>query len=322
MTVTISLVEVVRQIDEAGLWAKVAAALAGASRTFMASALGAVKKQDRTLVDVLKGISTRSGPKGAVPEALKALSGTTRAVKPRAGMMPGLHAGKASLIAKPRAKPIDQIMKGPQTTGQVLGKLGASGSPSSTRRILTKGLGFRAQVRPISPIKPPKPIKPTTGMKTPGVQDLKLKVGGMPVEDLAVAGDVLRVAMIAGLKKWAGHGEGVTVKEAARLTSETRESLSDSDFVFPGERRYPIQDASHARSALQRVSQHGSDSEKSRVRSAVSQRYPGIGGESKAASLWDFVDVHVKESIPVVARVPQGVEVSFDDLVRAYPAIG
>lgn len=50
-----------------------------------------------------------------------------------------------------------------------------------------------------------------------------------------------------------------------------------TSFVFPGERRYPINDTAHARNALARVSQFGSAAEKAKVRAAVHRKYPGIG---------------------------------------------
>lgn len=60
------------------------------------------------------------------------------------------------------------------------------------------------------------------------------------------------------------------------LTSEERDHLSDDAFALPG-RRYPIPDENHARNALARVSQHGTDAEKSTVRAAVHKKYPNIG---------------------------------------------
>ena len=60
------------------------------------------------------------------------------------------------------------------------------------------------------------------------------------------------------------------------LTSAKRNVLKTGSFALPG-RRYPINDASHARNALARVSQHGSESEKARVRAAVHRKYPNIG---------------------------------------------
>ena len=62
-----------------------------------------------------------------------------------------------------------------------------------------------------------------------------------------------------------------------KLTYQQRKSLPSSTFVFPGERRYPIPDKSHARNALARVSQFGSSSEKSKVRAAVKRKFPKIG---------------------------------------------
>jgi len=62
----------------------------------------------------------------------------------------------------------------------------------------------------------------------------------------------------------------------AKLTSAQRNALPRSDFAQPSKRKYPINDRSHARNALSRVAQHGSPSQKARVRAAVRRRYPGI----------------------------------------------
>jgi hypothetical protein len=62
----------------------------------------------------------------------------------------------------------------------------------------------------------------------------------------------------------------------AKLTSKKRKALPDSAFVYPGERKYPINDIAHARNALARVSQHGSAAEKRRVRSAVHSKYSSL----------------------------------------------
>ena len=70
----------------------------------------------------------------------------------------------------------------------------------------------------------------------------------------------------------------------AKLTYAHRKNLlkkSPSSFVFlgkgPGGGSYPIPDASHARNALARVSQHGSSSEKAAVRAKVHSKFPSIG---------------------------------------------
>lgn len=81
--------------------------------------------------------------------------------------------------------------------------------------------------------------------------------------------------MEEGLKKKAF--EGGFLKAAKELTARGRKQISESNFVFPKERRYPIHDASHARNALARVSQHGTPAEQEAVRKAVKAKYPGIG---------------------------------------------
>lgn len=62
----------------------------------------------------------------------------------------------------------------------------------------------------------------------------------------------------------------------ARLSASQRRNLPRGDFAMPKQRKYPINDRSHARNALARVSQHGSPAQKARVRAAVRRRYPGI----------------------------------------------
>ena len=61
----------------------------------------------------------------------------------------------------------------------------------------------------------------------------------------------------------------------ARLTTKARKSLPSKSFAGP-DRSYPINDPSHARNALARVSQFGSPSLKKEVRSKVASKYPGI----------------------------------------------
>ena len=63
----------------------------------------------------------------------------------------------------------------------------------------------------------------------------------------------------------------------AKLSTKERKSLPTKDFAVPGKRAYPVNDASHARNALARVSQHGTPAEKSEVRAKVRSKFPGIG---------------------------------------------
>jgi hypothetical protein len=59
----------------------------------------------------------------------------------------------------------------------------------------------------------------------------------------------------------------------AKLTHEEREELPKGDFVFPKTRRYPIEDAAHARDALARSS---GKPEHAAVREAVQRKFPEI----------------------------------------------
>lgn len=68
----------------------------------------------------------------------------------------------------------------------------------------------------------------------------------------------------------------------ARLSYKHRKSMKKSEFALPSKREggkggYPIPDKSHARNALARVSQHGTPSEKAKVRAAVHRKFPSIG---------------------------------------------
>lgn len=60
-----------------------------------------------------------------------------------------------------------------------------------------------------------------------------------------------------------------------KLTSSVRNALSGKSFALPG-RKYPIENKSHARNALARVSEYGTPAEKAKVRSAVERKYPGM----------------------------------------------
>ena len=64
--------------------------------------------------------------------------------------------------------------------------------------------------------------------------------------------------------------------EKAELNASSRNALPDSAFAIPATREYPIHDESHARNALARVSQYGTDREKQIVRGAVKRRYPNL----------------------------------------------
>lgn len=67
----------------------------------------------------------------------------------------------------------------------------------------------------------------------------------------------------------------------AKLTAAARKKISGKNFAGP-DRSYPIEDASHARNALARVSQHGSPALKAKVRAKVHAKYPDMGKAGSA----------------------------------------
>ena len=69
-------------------------------------------------------------------------------------------------------------------------------------------------------------------------------------------------------------------KYAKELTTEKRKNLPDSSFVFPDERKYPINDKNHAQNALARVEQHGTPEEKAKVKRKVKEKYPDMEVDS------------------------------------------
>ncbi len=63
----------------------------------------------------------------------------------------------------------------------------------------------------------------------------------------------------------------------SKLNAAQRKKLKTSTFALPSERKYPIEDISHARNALSRVAANGTPEEKKKVRAAVKRKYPSIG---------------------------------------------
>lgn len=70
------------------------------------------------------------------------------------------------------------------------------------------------------------------------------------------------------------------------LTTKERNRMPSKDFALPGRGKgpkgkgagsYPIEDKSHARNALARVSQHGTPAEKATVKRKVEAKFPSIG---------------------------------------------
>jgi hypothetical protein len=68
----------------------------------------------------------------------------------------------------------------------------------------------------------------------------------------------------------------------AKLTTKTRNKLPASAFAGP-DRSYPIEDASHARNALARASQHASPELQAKIKAKVRRKFPNIHVEGEAS---------------------------------------
>src|SRR5437667_146534 len=75
-----------------------------------------------------------------------------------------------------------------------------------------------------------------------------------------------------------GHNTVLTSKARKRLPKSTFATAPTAAAKAKGQKgSYPIPDASHARNALARVSQHGTPAQKAQVRAKVHSKFPGIG---------------------------------------------
>jgi hypothetical protein len=90
------------------------------------------------------------------------------------------------------------------------------------------------------------------------------------------------------LKRPKSPAVGFAKGSSGVLSAKQRQALPKSSFALPGKGKgpkgagagsYPIPDASHARNALARVSQHGTSAQKAAVRAKVHAKYPNIGKE-------------------------------------------
>jgi len=87
-------------------------------------------------------------------------------------------------------------------------------------------------------------------------------------------------------------------KRGEHLTARERQEMPRSDFALPGKGRgpkgagsgsYPIEDESHARSALARAAQHATPAEQREIREAVHRRFSEIdaGKQKRKSVLYD-----------------------------------
>lgn len=68
----------------------------------------------------------------------------------------------------------------------------------------------------------------------------------------------------------------------AKLSSKARNDLPGSEFAGP-DRSYPIENASHARSALARATQHAGPELEAKIKAKVRRKFPNIAVEGEPA---------------------------------------
>lgn len=89
-------------------------------------------------------------------------------------------------------------------------------------------------------------------------------------------------SVIEGLRAFINLFLNEESAEKAKLSTEGREHIKDSNFAIPSERKYPIHDESHARNAISRVSANGTEEEKGKVKAAVYRKYPSMRPVAKS----------------------------------------
>lgn len=62
----------------------------------------------------------------------------------------------------------------------------------------------------------------------------------------------------------------------AKLTASARNKIPTKSFALPAERKFPIEDHSHAVNALSRASSSPMDGIKAKVRAAVHRKFPDL----------------------------------------------
>lgn len=98
-------------------------------------------------------------------------------------------------------------------------------------------------------------------------------------------------ALVSKIKAQDCGVDNTSAVSKADLTTQGRKHIKDSNFALPEQRKYPINDIAHARNALSRVAQFGTDEEKSKVRAAVHAKYPELA--KKTAS-------RIKKAVPII----------------------
>lgn len=69
-----------------------------------------------------------------------------------------------------------------------------------------------------------------------------------------------------------------------RNTKSGRAAMPASDFGLPGQKKYRIDDAAHARNALGRAKQHATPAQQAQIKRRVKAKFPSIAVDGKKSS--------------------------------------
>ena len=160
-------------------------------------------------------------------------------------------------------------------------------------RLKVRNLIAKVEQIPAEVIEKSIPFSVNTSIHTPDEVRVKFSGGMMADKHKAVVAEAEKQGKKVAVHHYETpfgrvvHGmeihNGEPVKKA-ELSAQGRNQIKEENFALP-DSRYPIHDIEHARNALARVAQNGSEKEQKQVKAAVHKKYPSLEksqGDTKA----------------------------------------
>ena len=163
-----------------------------------------------------------------------------------------------------------------------------------TAEALDKGVGSAAYTNYTKNITPGEEVDPKIVSREARIQSLAQKMTKkLQQRQKRVIDDAYRFESVED----AIDALPAEIVKEEELSTDERKALPDSAFVFPKERKYPINDIDHARAALSMGAQHATPSEYAKIKAAVKKKYPEIdvGGEKKEEVEIEAGRIDIKE---------------------------
>ena len=140
-----------------------------------------------------------------------------------------------------------------------------------TAEALDKGVGSAAYTNYTKNITPGEEVDPKIVSREARIQSLAQKMTKkLQQRQKRVIDDAYRFGSVED----AIDALPAEIVKEEELSTDERKALPDSAFVFPKERKYPINDIDHARAALSMGAQHATASEYAKIKAAVKKKYP------------------------------------------------